>query len=335
MMETVLLLPDQFEIGAAWALDFGSEHRGEVDRVLICGMGGSAFPGDLVAVHAQSVGLEVRIHRDYDLSRCVLGTRTLVIASSYSGETEETLSAYEDARRRGLRVVALGSGGELQRRALEHGVPFVRLQKPSAHFQPRAAMGYFFGALLRVLQNAGLLTDVDPLLTHIAGALRRDTTAAVTAAALRDALRDRIPVIYAPHPFAETAARIAKIKLNENAKMPAFYAALPELNHNELVGFTSLTGPFSAVLLRPCRQEPAMLRRFEVTAETLVDVGVPVTIVNLLDDLDIVAIFGVLHAFDIASVELAIDAGIDPTPVALVEDFKRRLSARLAARVAV
>ncbi len=327
-MDAVLSLSRQFGRGAAASSSIGAQFRGRpLDRVVICGMGGSAFPGDFVAMTARGQGLRVDVSRDYAVHGDALGPRVLAIVSSYSGDTEETLSAYRQVRAAGCAVVAVSAGGQLEALARADGVPHVRFQRPDPLFQPRAAMGEFFGAFATLLYDAGLLSDVPAMLarlTESVAALRVDDE----ARDLAERLWDRIPVIYASDPFTQTAARVVKIKLNENAKMPAFFNGLPELDHNELVGFTRVTGPFTAVLLKPPSLTPAMARRFDVTAETLSGVGVPALTVPLVDGPPEIQLFSVLHLFDVVSVHIALRAGIDPTPVAMVEDFKRRLTAR-------
>ncbi|MCK6569497.1 hypothetical protein L6V77_00105 [Myxococcota bacterium] len=332
MMNAVLGLSVQFARGAQAVGTIGSEFAGRsFERVLVCGMGGSAFPGDFLALYARAFGVFVDVSRDYEVRGVPLGPSVLAIVSSYSGDTEETLSALEQVRAAGCAVVTVSAGGRLEALALAAGLPHVRFVRPDPLFQPRAAMGDFFGAFTTLLSNAGLLPDVPAMLTRLAdhiGSLRVDAQ----ARALAEHLWDRIPVIYASDPFTQTAARVVKIKLNENAKMPAFFNGLPELDHNELVGFTRQTGNFVAVLLRPSGLSEAMARRFAVTAETLESVGVPALTVDLPDAPPEVQLFSVLHLFDVVSVHIALRAGIDPTPVAMVEDFKRRLNQRSASQ---
>ncbi len=328
-MDAVLGLPAQFLAGADSVGTAGSTCNG-ARRVLVCGMGGSAFPGDILGFFARPRGVPVSVSRDYLVRDVELGPDTLAIVSSYSGDTEETLSALAQVHASGCRVVTVSAGGRLEREAARLGCPHVHFDRPDANFQPRAAMGYFFGAFTTILANAGLLDDVRPALGALASQLAAlDVDSAAQDLAGR--LWDRIPVVYATGAFTETAARVIKIKLNEHAKMPAFFNGLPELNHNELVGFTRLTGPFTAILLREPSLPDAMARRFDVTAETLVSVGVPAEIVELPAGTREFQLFWALHYFDVVSVHIALKAGIDPTPVAMVEDFKRRLVARAEA----
>ena len=327
MMNAVLGLPDHFELGAASARGVGTALRGATE-VLVCGMGGSALPGDFLQLYAAPRGVRVEVVRDYEVRHRPLGPHVLAICSSYSGTTEETLSVFEQVRAAGCRVATVSAGGILERDSRAAGLPHVHLDRPDPMFQPRAAMGFFFGAFVTLLDDAGLLQNTAADLEALVRGLRGLTDIDAQARRLARTLAGRIPVLYASDPFVHTAARVAKIKFNENSKMPAFFNGLPELNHNELVGFTQLTGPFTAVMLRDPDLQSAMVRRFDVTAETLRDVGVPVEIVEMVRGTPELKLFATLHLFDVASVHLALDAGIDPTPVAMVEDFKRRLVER-------
>ncbi len=324
MLGSIRGLPQQLERGCDLAAGSGRGLDG-IRRVVLCGMGGSAFPGDLLKVYTDPRGVDLRVSRDY-VVRDPLPPGTLVIASSFSGNTEETLAALDDARGRGAPVLVLSAGGALETRAREAGLPFVKLEKPTPGFQPRAAMGYFVAALGTILEELGLLSGVRQDMVALAEWLT-GLNPASRARALAVELADRIPVVYATHPYVESAARVIKIKLNENAKIPAFAYGVPELNHNEMVGYTRLTGPFTGVLLRDPDVAPRLLRRLDITAATLRDNDVPVVEVPLEGASPLQKLFGVLYLFDFVSCYLAEAAGIDPNPVAMVEDFKARLTA--------
>jgi len=325
MMAAALGLPDHLGIGAAAARGVARFAQG-VREVLVCGMGGSALPGDFLELYASPRRVRVTVSRDYSVSNVTLGSHVLAICSSYSGDTEETLAAFEQVRAAGCQVVTVSAGGALAERSAVNGIAHVRLERPDPNFQPRAATGYFYGAFLTLLEDAGLVQGASADLVALADALRALPVLDLEAQALARALAGRIPVLYATAPFVQTAARVAKIKLNENAKVPAFFNALPELNHNELVGFTQTIGPFSAVLLRDPDLTPPMARRFDATVETLHDVGVPAHVVPMAHGSDELKLFATLRFFDGVSIYLAINAGVDPTPVALIEAFKRRLT---------
>ncbi|MCA9537545.1 MAG: SIS domain-containing protein [Myxococcales bacterium] len=324
MLAAIRALPDHFALGWQSAAGIASPFASVVRRLIVCGMGGSAFPADLLAMHLRPRGVSVHTSRDYRVRSEHLGPHALVIASSFSGNTEETLSAFEDARVRGASVIALTAGGQLAEGGGAAGVPLVRLVRPNPDFQPRAATGFFVGALARLAEDAGLVHGLEADLADVAASLRAQKDVEARADALANALVDRIPVVYAASPLADTA-RIIKIKFNENAKLPAFFNELPELNHNELVGFTRFADRFAAVLLADPQATPRMQRRLAMTAETLREAGLTVHTMDLPAAPPLQQAFAALHLFDFVSYRLARLAGIDPNPVALIEAFKKRL----------
>ncbi len=323
MLAAVRGIPGHFSPGAAAAGDAGRTCRG-VERVVIAGMGGSAFPGDLLRLHTDPLGLDVQVARDYTIPHR-LDAQTLVIAASYSGNTEETLSALADARQRGAQVITLSAGGRLAEVAARDGLPSVVLSKPTPTFQPRAATGFFLGALAAILENADLLPGGVAAMVATGEALRAHTAIEGAAQALAHSLDGRIPVLYATHPFG-IVARVAKIKLNENAKVPAFFNEIPELNHNEMVGYTRLTGPFTAVMIEDSAAPARQQQRVATTVATLEANGVHVVRVPLVaGETPLVQALAALYLFDFASCALADLNGVDPNPVAMVEDFKQAL----------
>ncbi|MCB9552969.1 MAG: hypothetical protein H6705_14050 [Myxococcales bacterium] len=301
----------------------GATTRPPIRRLIVCGMGGSAFPADLLALHLRPRGVAIEVSRDYRVRATSIPADALVVASSFSGGTEETLAAYDDAGARGARRVVLAGGGRLAERAAADGVPLIRLAKPFADFQPRAATAMFVGALGRLVTDLGLADSLDATFAAIAARLR---ALAVEPAArtLAAALDGRIPLILAAAPHAEATARVMRIKLNENAKMAAFVGELPEFNHNAMVGFTR-PGPLAVVLLRDPRLPERMRQRMETTAAVLAERGVPVHSVDLPDAEPIEQAFAALYLFDLVSCRLALRAGLDPNPVELIEGFKARL----------
>lgn len=321
MIAAVRGLPEHF--GAGWhaAGQCGIDLRGSADRVVVTGLGGSAFPADLLSL---AVSCPVTVSRDY-VVHSPLDERTVVIASSFSGNTEETLAAFEDAGRRGAARVVVTSGGRLAELAADAGVAVVRLEKPFPSFQPRAATAMFVGAFGRLCQNLGLATDLEAAFERVSGRIRGMDDVDDRAAELALALSGRIPVILATAPFGESVARIIKIKCNENAKIAAFWNVVPGFNHNELVGFTECHGPFSAVLLRDPGCAPRLAHRVEMTRRALVDNGVPVHVVELPDATALEKAFSALYLFDFVTCRLALQAGLDPNPVAMIESFKASL----------
>ena len=301
---------------------------GPFAEVLVAGMGGSWMAAALVA-DARLARVPVRLHRSYDLPEGLDRQRTLVIAYSFSGNTEECLSAYDSARKAGCALVGVSAGGQLQRRCQRDGVPHVRIPADPPTMQPRSATGYGVGIITALLDRCGIAAEgavetvaalADSLRQFMPVARQRGTQVA-------SELGPAVPVVYAS-PTYGTVARIWKIKFNENAKTPAFWNVLPELNHNEMIGWTQLKGDFHLIFLSDPADDPRILARQEITREMLAAKGLKSTVVTIEGGGLAHRIFSTLLVGDWASYELAIAAGIDPSPVAMVEDFKRLLRQR-------
>lgn len=353
MLHAIESLPTQLRTGLQQAAEIGAFARGQAQHVVVCGMGGSAFPSDLLQLLIAQLGapsappLSLQVLRDYQpspLHAHHIDAQCLFIAASFSGNTEETLAGAQRALDAGAQLLILSTGGKLVRFAEQHGLPVVLLTPPLPNFQPRAATGLFLGALAGILQAAGLLPGAAQALLSLADSLpglllreglrtepltEHDIEARIAPVrTLSQQFKDRIPVFYAAGLEAEAVARIAKIKINENAKMPAFWAALPEFNHNELVGYTRLTGPFCAVFVEDPSASLALRRRMEVSQRVLREHGVPTIAWPLpAGTTRLGAALLWLYRVDLLSVALALDAGIDPNPVELVEHFKALLEA--------
>lgn len=328
MREVILQQPEQIRK----SLDANKDVRveGEFDAIILAGMGGSGHPGDLLnALHLPTVPLAV--HRDYDLPR-THAKNPLVIISSYSGNTEEALSAYHAARTDGRTCLINTSGGTLAELAAQDGTTLVTIPFPG--MQPRHTLLANFSGLFAALRNSGLVEDVTADLTRAADTLRTALPSLESPAQeLATTLKGKTPVFTAAEPLA-FAAKNFKIQTNENAKTPAFWNTFPELNHNEMVGF-SLSGVegftpqaiFHVLMLRDDDDHPRIRARMDVTADLYRQWGVSVSDfrvegTTLLDKLLYAVSFGLWTAY-----YLATTYGIDPIPVKGVEDFKKRLAA--------
>lgn len=322
--------PAQFRTGMELA--DGIRLEGDFDKIMISGMGGSALPGNLFRIYLNDLfrkggkkPLPVFQNRFYGLppesyDRC------LNIVCSYSGNTEETLAAFEEGIAAGLPTVGLSAGGKLEARCRETGTPHVKLPMPSPDFQPRIGTGYFFGALFAILANHGLIPDARAEVLASADRLSESMTAVeAKGREIAGTLAGKTPVVYTSVKY-KAVAMVWKIKLNENAKTPAFWNFFPELNHNEMVGFTNPQAQFAILMLRDPEDHPKNLARFEATAALLREKGVTVDIIDMRGDDVFGKIFGSILLADFASYHLALRYGIDPTPVDMVEKLKKLLA---------
>jgi len=308
--------------------------RDEIRQVLVTGLGGSAIGGDLLRVFAgRRLPVPVTVNRDYVLPEFV-GRRTLVFAVSYSGNTEETLSAYRQAQDKGAQVVVLTTGGKLKEMADRDGVPVITVP---GGISPRAATGYLFLPTVAVLQRLGLIDpvdgQVDELIRHLAGMReelkpeipREENRAKQIAARFYRCL----PVIWGASGTSEVVAQRWKGQINENAKAPAYWNVFPELNHNELVGFQEpeeLLRRLQIVILRDAHDHPRVQKRYAITREIMGGAVAGITEVQSTGEGELARIYSLIYLGDYASVYLAALYGIDPGPVKVIDHLKARLA---------
>lgn len=324
MYQIIKDFPFQFDKGIRFAE--GVRAKQPVKQAIISGMGGSAFPGDIVRAYLEdALMVPVAVSRDYSLPNRI-GPDTLVICSSFSGNTEETISSMYDALDREAQVVVITTGGRLESLCEQFDLPVVRLGKEVPNMQPRASSGYIFAACLSVMANSGLISDRSRELMEL-GQYLSWLELEQRAMDMAERLADHIPVIYSSAYYGDILARIIKIKFNENSKTQAFYNVFPELNHNEMVGFTHVRARYHFILLRDKADQPRVRRRMDVFGELFQERGLPVMQVNLEGDSFLKRVFGTIYLFDWVSYYLALRYGVDPAPVDMVEDFKKAMGA--------
>jgi len=311
--------------------------RGEIRSVVITGLGGSAIGGDMLrAVASPYCDVPIVVNRDYGLPAFV-GPQTLVLAVSYSGNTEETLAAYTVARQRRARMVCISSGGELSRRAQADHVPAIGV--PGGQ-PPRASTGYLFFPMIRVLEEAGVLERslqndvaetldlVDELSQELKPQVGFQENAAKTLAA---EIFGRVPVIYGAADYAGVAALRWKTQINENAKCHAFAGTFPEVNHNEILAWEECRRQarrWVVVFLRDAEEEqatPRMARRVAVTRR-LIGRKATQTEVRSRGSSLMARLFSLIYLGDFASCYLALLNGVDPTVIRGIDRLKAELA---------
>ncbi|MGZ6295901.1 MAG: bifunctional phosphoglucose/phosphomannose isomerase [Candidatus Limnocylindrales bacterium] len=325
------------QVREAWAqtrsLTLPAAHRG-ARAIAALGMGGSAIGADLVAgIFEERLRVPLAVVRDYDLPAWV-GPETLVVASSYSGATEETLSALEEALRRRCPVVVITTGGPLLEVARRAELPFLAFPCGG---QPRASIGYGLALLAGLLERAGFLDLPDDEVAaatttaeRAAGAVAPSVpTVANLAKQLAWSLVDRAAVIEASTPLAAVARRW-KTQLNENAKSAASFEVLPEATHNAVVGYAhpDAAQERTYVVFLSARSDHARTRlRGDLSGELLYAAHVPHRTVLLEGPSRLAqALHGIVLG-DATSVYLAALYGEDPTPVEALSGIKARLAA--------
>ena len=300
----------------AMALPKGVTVSGEIGTVVVTGMGGSAIGGDLLKTYMHDTNVPVFVNRNYNIPNFV-DEYTLVVAISYSGNTEETLSAYNEAVERKAKTVAITSGGKLAKLC-------DKVIKVPAGFQPRAALGYLFFPILGVLHNAGIADVKNKELNEMLALIKDTEKYKEHAQELVKKIDDRIPVIYASESLGVVAYRW-KTQFNENAKCPAFYHLFPEMNHNELVGFQGMDRQkYVIIMLRDEHDHPRIKKRMDVCKE-IMEERVDVIEVHTECEELLSRIFSTIYLGEFTSYYQALRNRVDPAPVNVITRLKERM----------
>jgi glucose/mannose-6-phosphate isomerase len=326
-------LPDQ--LMAAWDLgkNLSLPDWDDIQTILVSGMGGSAIGADLLRAYISPVcPVPVITQRNYGLPGWTKGSKTLVIASSHSGNTEETLSTYESALERGCRLMAVTTGGKLAQAAEENGVPLWRFEHKG---QPRAAVGYSFGLLLAALNHLGFVPDAEEELRMAVSAMR----------AQQKSLRAEIPVVENPAKrmagqlfgrwvavlgadILAPVARRWKGQISEIAKAWGQFEFLPESDHNTLAGLYNPEGTLSntlVIFLRAASYHPRNQLRTALTKKAFMLEGLNTDFIDAQGETPLAHLWTALHFGDYTAYYLAMAYGVDPTPVEAIEGFKQEM----------
>ncbi len=322
--------PSQFATG--FEIADGIKVKGDFKSIMISGMGGSALPGNILRVYLSELfknnpdhkRFEVYQNRYYSLPHEAYD-ECLNFLSSYSGNTEETLESFEEVLENKLPAIGISSGGKVEQICKESNIAHIKMPMPFPNFQPRLGTGYFFGALVQVLINQGMIPDTKDQILAAADKLKGNIESIENRGReLAQKIKGKTPVFYTSTKY-KPIAMVWKIMINENGKTPAFWNFFPELNHNEMNGFVTRQGEFIAIMLRDKNDHPRNLKRFEVTSKVLADTGMSSEIIDYEEGDVFYKMFSSLLLGGFTSYYLALEYGNDPTPVELVEKFKKLL----------
>jgi glucose/mannose-6-phosphate isomerase len=303
-----------------------------IRHIVLTGMGGSAIGGDLLRSYlSDTLTVPLSVNRQYLLPAFV-DHSTLVIVSSYSGNTEETLSAYRDAAKKRARILCITSGGEVARRAIRRGDPLIRIP---GGYAPRAALGYSFFPLLLGLTRLGFVSSRSNNINETMRLL--ESRSAVFSdpshpdnrpLAVAERLHGSLPIIYAGGDRLDALVVRWRGQINENAKQLAYGNVFPEMNHNELVGWQELPDLLrkaAVVFLRDKGVHPRNQRREELTLQ-LVGERAKNTVEVWSEGRSLLArLFSLVYFGDWVSFYLAILNGVDPEPVRVIDLLKSEL----------
>jgi glucose/mannose-6-phosphate isomerase len=327
-------LPDQLK--SAWELGqtMPLPDAKNIQRIVIAGLGGSAIGADLVAAAvSQSCSVPIIVHRDYGLPVFAKGKETLVVLSSHSGNTEETLDSFENAVKNLCNMVVISTGGEISERAKEKNIPIWAFNHQG---QPRAAVGFSFGLLLALLARLKLIPDPSKDLDEAIDAMKnsqehwRADVPAVHNAAKRYAgqLMGRWVTVFGAGALAPVARRF-KTQINEVAKAGANFEFLPEADHNTLAGTTYpeevLMPHMMELFLRASSDHPRNLLRIELTKKAFMLEGINTDFLDARGESLLAHMWTLILFGDYTAYYLAIAYGVDPTPVEMLENFKAEM----------
>jgi len=339
MYNRIFDLPEQMaealKIAQAWEVK--PEDFSDIRNIVVVGMGGSAIGGDLVRTFlASKLQIPFQVCRDYVLPEFV-DDETLVVASSYSGNTEETLAALDDALRRKAMIAAISTGGMLSDVASLNDFPLAILPPG---LQPRAALGYSFVPLLMLLEKIGLIKNVASEIESVITELKKfreqyieDAPVAENPAKqLAEKIHGRIAVVYSGPTITDAVALRWKGQLCENSKNLAFANHYAEFNHNELVGWSSIVQKHRehliVIQLRSANDHAQISKRMDIVKALIEKQDVEVIDVSANGATPLTRMFSLIQFGDFVSYYLAVLNQVDPSPVEVIESLKKSLAGK-------
>lgn len=335
MWKATEALPEQVEQAAhraaQWALDAPLPDRERIEQIVVLGMGGSGIAGDvLLAAASPYLSVPVVVVKSYVVPAFV-SESTLVLAVSFSGDTEETVEAVAEAQAAGAKVVVVAGGGQLGAFARRAELPLFGV--PDDIPQPRAALGALAIPLLFVLEAMGLFPGASGWVDQAIVQLRRRRDEVFSPGGVAEEIAAKIgrtiPLVESSRGLGAAAAQRWKTQINENAKRPAFWASYPELCHNEVVGWglhPELSKDLITIVnLRHDTEHPQIARRIELVRELVGEHVAGVVEVRAEGEGELAQLMDLVLIGDVVSLHLAAQEGLDPGPVPILADLKDRL----------
>jgi glucose/mannose-6-phosphate isomerase len=316
-------LPKQ--IKEAYKIGANVNVEGEVNRVIVTGMGGSAIAGLVLKSFLEPDNLNIEVCSEYNLPIHV-DSKTLIIANSYSGNTEETISTYREAIRKGCKIIAICTGGKLADLSEMNRNPLVKIPKNLT--QPRIAIAYSFFPILKVLENLRIIENKEKEVQRLIKALDKEIYQ-TTGINLSEKLEGKVPIIYSSKIFEPVAYRW-KCQLNENAKTMAFNNVFPEMNHNEMQGSKNLPAEFHCVMIKSDVDHRRVVKRMDVTKKVLRGKGIEVTEIGIKGDTLLTKLFSAIYIGDWTSYFLALRYKTDPENNSMIDEFKKDMGPYVA-----
>lgn len=326
-------LPDQLQRAWDHGLSQTLPKMSGIRQVLVAGMGGSAIGADLLAAYLEPLcSVPVFVQRDYNLPAWAAGDQTLAIASSHSGNTEETLSVFEQARKAGCQLFTIATGGRLSQEARAASAKQWVFEH---HGQPRSAVGYSFGLLLALFYRLGLISDPSAELREAISIMKQQQENIAADVPVVNNLAKRLAgqlvgrgVLVLGSGVLAPVARRWKGQLNELAKAWAGFDQLPEADHNTIVGVENpelLLTQMSAIFLRAPSDHPRNRLRSELTAKAFMLAGIGTDYYLARGESRLAHLWSALHFGDYVAYYLAMTYEADPTPIPAIEQLKQEM----------
>lgn len=297
-----------------------------ISSALVCGLGGSGIGGTILSnLCASHSKIPVNVSKEYGLPSYA-GKDTLLIISSYSGNTEETLASLEEAIKRKCRIVCISSGGKVEALAKQHALPC--LVVPGG-MPPRACLGFSLVQLLRIAVHYHLLPEnvLKELNAGISLIQKEKEQIQKDARSLASFLLNKYPILYSTGPWEGVSIRFRQ-QLNENAKILCSHHVVPEMNHNELVGWTSRDEKLAVVLLKDPKEYERNTLRFELLEQVIRKYTPHLVSLHAKGDSAVEKSMYLIHLCDWASVYLAELRGVDAIEVKVIDHLKTELGKR-------
>lgn len=319
------------QIEFAWKNQFTIDgiKSSDISNIIISGLGGSAISADLINNYLGSeIEMPIIVNRNYNLPMFA-GKNTLFIASSYSGNTEETISALKQAIEIGCKIVCITTGGEVESIAKNKNIPCVKVQPG---FQPRYSLGLSFFSLLKVFQELKLISDQTKIVENVISLWKqkgidysKDENFAYSFA---ESLVGFIPVIYSVADSTTAVGYRFKCQLNENSKLHAFHNEIPEMNHNEIIGWESYQEKvFHAKIINIVDEtyHPQIQKRFDILKDIFSKSGVETLTLKSNEDSYKVRLLDLIYLVDWISYYVGVLRGYDPSEIDNIYILKDRL----------
>ncbi|MFY0696522.1 MAG: bifunctional phosphoglucose/phosphomannose isomerase [Balneola sp.] len=305
--------------------------RSRIKNICFAGMGGSAIGADLIRAYSlKSCPYPVQVNRHYEIPNYI-DENTLFIACSFSGNTEETLTALNSAMAKGAQIIGVTSGGELKKQTIEHEFDYIQIP---GGMPPRAALAYSFVPLFRIFQTLEYLDESDSVLDDTYNLLSDGVSKFIDiddndALALARELNESLPIIYSDALLMEPVNLRWRGQIEENSKMLVYGNLIPEMNHNEIVGWehiAHLAGRLTVVMLKDRDDNPRVTKRMEIVKELVMDQALSVIEISTIGNSRLERMFSLVQLADWVSMYLALLNEIDPTPIAKIDILKSKLA---------